>query len=123
MDEAIELREAGVQDPILILSVVDLAYVPLLIQYDLSVTVATQEWLEAALQQLTPESNTPLRVHLKVDTGMGRIGFLTQKRLSKQCGLFNPTKNFMGRILLIFQQLMKSIQAILKNKQGVLRLF
>lgn len=75
LDEAIELREAGVQDPILILSVVDLAYVPLLIQYDLSVTVATQEWLEAALQQLTPESNTPLRVHLKVDTGMGRIGF------------------------------------------------
>ena len=48
LDEAIELREAGVQDPILILSVVDLAYVPLLIQYDLSVTVATQEWLEAS---------------------------------------------------------------------------
>ena len=42
LDEAIELREAGVQDPILILSVVDLAYVPLLIQYDLSVTVATR---------------------------------------------------------------------------------
>ena len=124
LDEAIELREAGVQDPILILSVVDLAYVPLLIQYDLSVTVATQEWLEATLQQLTPESNTPLRVHLKVDTGMGRIGFLTPEETKQAVRFVQSHKNFYGKgFLLIFQQLMKSIQAILKNKQGVLRLF
>ena len=80
---------------------VDLAYVPLLIQYDLSVTVATQEWLEAALQQLTP-GNTPLRVHLKSILAWDGL-VLTWKRLSKQCGLFNPTKNFYGKgFLLIF---------------------
>ena len=95
LDEAIELREAGVQDPILILSVVDLAYVPLLIQYDLSVTVATQEWLEAALQQLTPESNTPLRVHLKVDTGMGRIGFLTPEETKQAVRFVQSHKEFL----------------------------
>ncbi len=37
--ETIELKRVF-KDPILIFSVVDLAYVPLLIQYDLSVTVA-----------------------------------------------------------------------------------
>ncbi len=73
---------------------VDLAYVPLLIQYDLSVTVATQEWLEVALQQLTPESNTPLRVHLKVDTGMGRIGFLTPEETKQAVRFVQSHKEF-----------------------------
>lgn len=76
LDEAIELREAGFTDPILILSVVDLTYIPLLIDYDVSVTVASAEWLEQASKVLSSETfKSPLKVHLKVDTGMGRIGF------------------------------------------------
>ena len=76
---------------------------PLLIQYDLSVTVATQEWLEAALQQLTPESNTPLRVHLKVDTGMGRIGFLTPEETKQAVRFVQSHKEFLWEgFLLIF---------------------
>lgn len=76
LDEAIELRQAGITDPILILSVVDISYIDLLLEYDLSVTVTTQEWLEQAINYLTTiETQASLKIHIKVDTGMGRIGF------------------------------------------------
>lgn len=76
LDEAIELREAGFNDPILILSVVNPAYIELVLRYDLSIAVATLEWLKEANQYLTTSNNIArLNVHLKVDTGMGRIGF------------------------------------------------
>lgn len=76
LDEAIELREAGVNEPILILSVVNPAYLELVLKYDLSITVASLEWLEEANGYLTTlTTRSTLNVHLKIDTGMGRIGF------------------------------------------------
>ena len=76
LDEAIELREAGIEEPILILSVVNPKFINLALQYDVSVTVATLEWLEEINQYIDQSnSNNVLKVHLKVDTGMGRIGF------------------------------------------------
>jgi alanine racemase len=78
LDEAIQLREAGITEPILILGIVGLKDLPLVLDYDLSVTVATQEWLTAARDQLQElQDKRQLKVHIKVDTGMGRIGFLT----------------------------------------------
>ena len=93
LDEAIELREAGFQEPILILSVVDVSYIDLLLKYDLSVTVATQEWLEQAIEQLTHiEPQRPLKIHIKVDTGMGRIGFTTSKAVKQIVELVQSEK-------------------------------
>ncbi|MFD2306789.1 alanine racemase [Enterococcus termitis] len=84
LDEAIELREAGITEPILILSVVDVSYIELLLTYDISVTAATQEWLEQATEQLNQlEIQAPLKVHIKVDTGMGRIGFTTPEAVKQ----------------------------------------
>jgi alanine racemase len=84
LDEAIELREAGIKGPILILGVVDVSYIDLLVKYDLSVTVTSQEWLEQAVNQLEQLENVqPLKIHIKVDTGMGRIGFKTVHETKK----------------------------------------
>ncbi|WP_430597618.1 alanine racemase [Enterococcus sp. AZ177] len=92
LDEAIELREAGITEPILILSVVDVSYIDLLLKYDLSVTVATQEWLEQAIEQLKYiETPTPLKIHIKVDTGMGRIGFTTPEAVKQTVDLVRST--------------------------------
>lgn len=52
LDEAIELREAGITEPILVLSVVFPSYLSLVIDYDLSITVATKEWLIEAQEVL-----------------------------------------------------------------------
>ncbi|WP_206911676.1 alanine racemase [Enterococcus sp. DIV0840] len=93
LDEAIELREAGITEPILILSVVDVSYIDLLLKYDLSVTVATQEWLEQAIEQLNHiETQIPLKIHIKVDTGMGRIGFITPEAVKQTVELVQSTQ-------------------------------
>lgn len=78
IDEGIELREAGFTEPILILGIVEVMYLSVVSEYDLSFPVGTMDWLEAAAKKLmeAPVKN-PLKIHIKVDTGMGRIGFLT----------------------------------------------
>lgn len=95
LDEAIELREAGIKEPILILSVVDVSYIELLVKYDLSVTVATQEWLELASDYLkNMDEKVLLKVHIKVDTGMGRIGFLTTTATKKAIQTLKTEEHF-----------------------------
>lgn len=76
LDEGIELREAGIIEPILVLSVVFPSYLSVVVDYDLSVTIATHEWLTEAQQVLKEiDAKRPVKLHLKVDTGMGRLGF------------------------------------------------
>lgn len=75
LDEAVELREAGIQAPILILGPTPAAFAGQLLQYDL--TQAVQNEAEAhALSAAAAGADKPLKVHIKVDTGMSRIGFL-----------------------------------------------
>lgn len=79
IDEGIELREAGFTEPILILGVVAVIYLPLVTEYRLAFPVNSQDWLNQAREYLTKtDLSAPLLAHLKVDTGMGRIGFRTK---------------------------------------------
>ncbi len=76
IDEGIALREAGITQTILILGLVDVQWLPLIIQYHLAIPVATQEWLEKAWSVYQNERlNGQVYLHLAIDTGMGRIGF------------------------------------------------
>ena len=73
IDEAIELRQAGLSKRILILGVSEIEAVSLAKEYDITLTVAGLEWIQALLDQ--EEDLSGLTVHLKIDSGMGRIGF------------------------------------------------
>ena len=80
LDEGIELREAGFTQPILVLNMVPIDALTLAVAHDLSITVGNQEWLNETAEFLSERgTNHPLSLHLKVDTGMGRIGFTTPK--------------------------------------------
>ena len=70
LDEALSLRYQEITAPILILGVVDPAQAELLLQYDLTVPAVSLEWVKELIQ--VPIKG--LKVHLKVDTGMHRIG-------------------------------------------------
>ncbi|MCU7356933.1 MULTISPECIES: alanine racemase [Enterococcus] len=84
IDEGIELREAGITQPILVLGVVETSYIHLLSEYDLAFPVTTLAWLKDAAMILQLEQlPRPLKVHLKVDTGMGRIGFLASENVNE----------------------------------------
>ena len=80
LSEALELREAGVSAPILILGVTppERLFVSDLLYYNLTQTVADLETAEA-YSALAETFNKRLKCHLKIDTGMGRLGF---KRIS-----------------------------------------
>ncbi|GCF93894.1 alanine racemase [Enterococcus florum] len=96
LDEAIELREAGITEPILVLSVVFPSYLSLVLDYDLSITVATKEWLEQAEDVLKDlNSELPLKLHIKVDTGMGRIGFLTEAEVQDAIAFIEASKHML----------------------------
>ena len=69
IDEALQLRQAGIEMPILVLSASPLWAMPLASQHNIQLTIFDQSHLEAIKQQ-----KTPLQVQVKIDTGMHRIG-------------------------------------------------
>ncbi|WP_100406106.1 alanine racemase [Bacillus solitudinis] len=72
LDEAIELRMAGISAPILVLGRVRPEDVSWAIQYNVTLTVFQLDWIKAAERFL--KSTEKLSLHVKFDTGMGRIG-------------------------------------------------
>ena len=77
LDEARELRGKGVRLPILILGHTPPAMVPELITYGITQTVSAQAKAEEYSAAATAFGGT-LKVHIKVDTGMSRLGFLVR---------------------------------------------
>ncbi|NCG08553.1 MAG: alanine racemase [Verrucomicrobia bacterium] len=78
--EAALIREMGAGWPILILSPVLPEEAPDLIRDDLTATIS--DFTEAQrLNTLAHSKNTTLKVHLKIDTGMGRLGVWHEQAL------------------------------------------
>ncbi|TCP69773.1 alanine racemase [Baia soyae] len=72
LSEAIVLRNQGIKGPILVLTPILPSNVDLAIDHDLTLTVFQESWLKEMRQY--KKSTTPLKIHLKMDTGLGRIG-------------------------------------------------
>ena len=79
LDEALMLRNEGYDGELLILGATDPADVQIMIENNISVPAYCPEWAEAVVR------NNPagLKVHMKVDTGMNRIGFKDNGELKK----------------------------------------
>lgn len=77
LEEAIQLREAGIKAPILVLGRVSPKYAGLAAEQKISLTVFQKEWLEEAPSYIGP--NRTISIHVKFDTGMGRIGMRTKE--------------------------------------------
>ncbi|MEW5986685.1 MAG: alanine racemase [Chloroflexota bacterium] len=73
LEEGILLREAGVTAPILVLGGILGNQVPLFLEHDLTVTASSVEKLWA-VEDAARQMGRPAKVHLKIDTGMERIG-------------------------------------------------
>jgi alanine racemase len=75
--EAIELREAGIDAPIVIFGRTPAALADLLIEQRLTPTVWSLED-STTLSSRAVAAGTHLPVHIKVDSGMGRLGLLPE---------------------------------------------
>lgn len=73
VEEALELRQAGLQCPILLLGLAPTARLAEVIAAQISMAVWQQDQI-TAIAQAALEVGEEVRLHLKVDTGMGRLG-------------------------------------------------
>ncbi|WP_414042322.1 alanine racemase [Macrococcus sp. EM39E] len=73
LDEAIELRMHGIKAKILVLGIIEPKDIHKASQHRLALTVPGIAWLQEAIEFLE-DDDKPFWIHLKLDTGMGRIG-------------------------------------------------
>src|SRR5690606_13411840 len=74
-EEALELRDAGIEAPILVLSYTPVYVVRQAIRDQITLTLYDLD-MARAFNRAAREVGAPLKVHVKVDTGMGRMGLL-----------------------------------------------
>ena len=83
LDEAIELRLAGIDVPILVLGFTDPRRAREILTHKITQTVYSRD-LAQALSNAATAMDCEARIHIKVDTGMGRVGFLAGYQAVKE---------------------------------------
>ena len=73
LEEGILLREAGITTPILVMGGIIGNQVPLFLAHDLTLTASSVEKL-GQIEEAARQMGVRAKVHLKIDTGMERIG-------------------------------------------------
>jgi len=79
-DEGVELRKAGIRLPIMVMNPEEQGYEGVF-RFNLEPEIynfRTLTLLEQAIRRFGPDKNDPVKVHIKLDTGMHRLGFEAQ---------------------------------------------
>ena len=75
LEEAINLREDGIEGNIVILGLTPIQCVDTVIEYDLIPGVMHYDYVKALSDEVMAQGAEPARVLFGLDTGMGRVGF------------------------------------------------
>ncbi len=76
-EEAVELRENGFSEPVLVLGASTPCAASEMVRLDVA-AACTDLGFARAMSDAAVRQGKPARIHLKIDTGMGRIGFLPE---------------------------------------------
>lgn len=79
-EEALELKEVIKESLILVLGVTNPKNVKYAVENNISLTCPSKEWLEEAIKELDSITGK-LKVHVKIETGMNRIGTFEEKEI------------------------------------------
>lgn len=80
VDEAIEIRNLGFTQKLLMLSSTAIKEdINKLIEHNVIITIGSKEAAEAATQ-IAQEQDKKIKAHIKIDTGFGRYGFIYNRR-------------------------------------------
>jgi len=103
-DEGVELRQAGIRLPIMVMNI-EVAGFENLIKYNLEPELYSFKIAEAFINFLEERNGDPYPVHIKLDTGMHRLGFEIND-MEKLCAILRNTKQL--RIQSVFSHLASS---------------
>ena len=92
--EALELRNAGINQPILLLGHTHSGMYDAVVSHELRVAIFNEEDAKALSQEATKQGKTAY-VHLCVDTGMSRIGFQATEEAADICKEIAALPNLM----------------------------
>lgn len=79
LSEAVELRKSGIDCPIMILGYTPLSIGDDIFKYDIEQTVFTVDYAEE-LSKMAQRRHVSIKIHIALDTGMGRIGFIPNEK-------------------------------------------
>ncbi len=74
LEEALQLREYGIVKPILVLGYTPASFARILAENDIAQAVFSYDFAEK-LSAAAESDGVTIKIHIKLDTGMGRIGF------------------------------------------------
>ncbi|PID22085.1 alanine racemase [Sporosarcina sp. P3] len=80
-DEAMTLRKTQPTADILVLGLSPVSFVSIAAQHRIILTVTSENWVKQVIAQQPVE--TKCRIHVKIDSGMGRIGVRTEEELAR----------------------------------------
>ena len=80
LEEAIKLREYNKEIPILVLEPIHLEYLDKCIKYNITITVSNVEYFQELLTISLPGQ---LKIHIKLDTGMSRLGLQSSEEFNE----------------------------------------
>jgi len=97
-EEGVQLREAGITAPILVMGFTPAPLLAEVVKYDLVQTVFSREGAQV-LGEVAARHNKRATVHIEVDTGMSRLGFLPNKEgIEAICEIARDPRIFMQGI-------------------------
>lgn len=92
-DEALMLREHGINNDILVMAPSPTAFAEVAAQLSISVTVSSISWL-AQIEKAAKDFEKPLKLHVKIDSGMGRVGVREKAELKEMIQLIERVDAF-----------------------------
>lgn len=91
LEEALELKDVVKESMVLVLGVTNPKNVKYAVENDISLTCPSKEWFESTLKELE-KIDGKLKFHIKIETGMNRIGISDEKELMEIHNLFYSEK-------------------------------
>lgn len=92
-DEAIELRKAGIESDILVMAPVPPSFAKVASDLMITVTISDASWLKTVLDGHN-DIEKPIKVHVKIDSGMGRVGVREENQLQEIIEVLEGQKIF-----------------------------
>lgn len=90
--EALELRKNGFKKPILIMGFTPPTFAKEIVEFDITQAVFSFD-LAKSLSDEAVKQNKVAKIHIKIDTGMGRVGFIPNEKALDEIERINKLPN------------------------------